>query len=41
MRTGFNVEFVTANAEGEVISTVRHSLADAVPLIANLRRESA
>lgn len=34
-RTG-RVEFTTANPQGEVISTVQHSLADSVPLLKRL-----
>lgn len=35
-RVGANVEFVTANADGDVISTVQHSFAESVPLIKRL-----
>ncbi|AFU62228.1 hypothetical protein TG1_33 [Streptomyces phage TG1] len=35
-RVGANVEFVTRNAEGGVISTVQHSFAEAVPLLKSL-----
>lgn len=35
-RVGNNVEFVTSNATGNVISTVQHSFAEAVPLIKRL-----
>ncbi|CAD80136.1 gp13 [Streptomyces phage phiBT1] len=35
-RHGATVEFVTRNAEGSVISTVRHSFAESVPLLKRL-----
>ncbi|WP_433858213.1 hypothetical protein [Streptomyces kronopolitis] len=35
-RVGNDVEFVTSNPEGGVISTVRHSFAESVPLIKSL-----
>lgn len=35
-RVGSNVEFVTANDDGDVISTVQHSFAESVPLIKRL-----
>ncbi|MGW6313797.1 hypothetical protein [Streptomyces sp. NPDC055099] len=38
-RTG--VEFVTHNAEGEVISTVRKTRVGALPMLASLRRANA
>lgn len=36
-RVGDNIEFVTTNATGDVISTVQHSFAESVPLIKRLR----
>ncbi|MEV6419680.1 hypothetical protein [Streptomyces sp. NPDC051662] len=38
-RTG--VEFVTYNAEGDAISTVRKSRTNALPMLASLRRADA
>lgn len=35
-RVGANIEFVTNNPEGDVISTVQHSFAESVPLIKRL-----
>jgi hypothetical protein len=35
-RVGSNVEFVTANADGNVISSVQHSFAEAAPLLKSL-----
>jgi hypothetical protein len=35
-RVGNNIEFVTANAAGEVISSVTHSFTEAVPLLRTL-----
>lgn len=35
-RVGAGIEFTTRNAEGETISTVQHTYADAVPLIRKL-----
>ena len=37
-RVGDKIEFVTANKDGEVISTVYHTFAEAVPLIRRLTR---
>lgn len=35
-RVGSGIEFVTANASGEIISSVTHSYAEAVPLLRTL-----
>jgi len=35
-RVGANVEFVTRNTDGDVISTVQHSFAESVPLLKRL-----
>lgn len=35
-RVGNGVEFVTANAKGDVISSVQHTFAEAVPLLRTL-----
>jgi hypothetical protein len=36
-RQGAGIEFVTRNAQGEVISSVTRTFADSVPLIKRLR----
>lgn len=37
-RVGNDIEFVTRNLSGDVISSVRHSFAESVPLIKRMAR---